>query len=641
MIYNNIKTWKEDTRALVMLAASGLYLLIIALVSKGLYGDTDSITHYQIARYAFKHPGLFVDHWGKPLFTILSSPFAQAGFTGAMIFNILCGLATSWLIYRIARHYNLKYAVLAIPFTLFSPTYMVTMFTSLTEILFSLVLVLSIYCFLKKRFILSSVIISLIPFARTEGVMYLVLFLVAFLLVRKYKAIPFLLSGFVFFSLVGYFRYKTLLWFLTAIPYNVSGVSVYGSGSFWYYLERFHHLLGLPLTLLGGLGLISLIVRLFRNDKPVLNADWITQYFLVICAFFGFILVHSFFWWKGMMSVLASPRFMACILPLGSYLAVMGFVQLTGWVGRKQWIRFAMAVAVLGLVIWVPYTLDEIPSKLTRENEVMKAAAEAVGKIGYKDREIRYFDPKFAFYLKEDPFARLGLYLPMKMDQADFGLPERSLVIWDTHFGEIERHINLSSMINNPLFRILDGFYPKGDFKFMKGQHYMSFIFERVTESTNNQIWQLVDSIPFETGNQDSLKYITDSVHFAGSRSERIQEGHIYSQSINKNLSDIGPYQKVILRATVQVMALSEYDFNKVHLVLSVHNPSGKTYRYIIMSGPYFKAKPNDWCEMELITPLFTEVPEGGFIKLYIWYEGKSAIYVDDLVLKYIPVNNY
>jgi hypothetical protein len=642
VIYNKIKSRKEDSLALAVLGASGLYLIIIALISKGLYGDTDSVSHYQIARYAFRYPALLVDHWGKPLFTILCAPFAQAGFTGAMIFNILCGLATSWLIYKMARHYKLRYAILAIPFTLFSPTYMVNMFTSLTEILFSLVLVLSIYCFLKKKFILSAIVISFIPFARTEGMMFLPLFLVAFILVRKYKALPFLLSGFVFFSLAGYLRYKTLLWFFTAIPYNVSGEAVYGSGSFWYYLERFHHLLGLPLTILGGIGLILLIIRLFRGGRPVMDVDWVVQYFLVICAFFGFLLTHSFLWWKGLMGVLASPRFMACILPLGSYFAVVGFDGLLALADRRKWISITLVLMILGLVIWVPYTLDEIPSKLSRENEVMKATAAAVRKIGYKDREIRYFDPKFVFYLGEDPFGRLNCFAPMKMDRTDFGLPERSLVIWDTHFGEFERNITFSSMINNPSFRIVDGFYPTGDFKFFNGLHYMSYIFERIPVGTKDQTWQLVDSISFESANnEEALKYLTDSVHYSGNKSEKLQEGHIYSQSIHKNLSEIGSSQKVIIRATAQIMALSKDNFDQVHLVISVHDASGKMVRYLIMSGPYFKPKLNDWCEMTLISPLYTEIPVGGNLKLYIWHQGKSAIYVDDLVLKYIPVNNY
>jgi len=168
-----IRKIKENTWSFIILAISFLYLFTISLISEGLYGDTDSIAHYQIARYAFKYPSLLVSHWGKPLFTDLSAPFAQFGLQGSIFFNIVCGLLSAWLIYRIAKEFRYKYALLAIPFSLFAPVYMVDLFTSLTEVLFSLVLVAGIYFFLRQKNILSAVIISFIPYARTEGMMFL------------------------------------------------------------------------------------------------------------------------------------------------------------------------------------------------------------------------------------------------------------------------------------------------------------------------------------------------------------------------------------------------------------------------------------------------------------------------------------
>ena len=39
--------------------------------------------------------GLYLDHWGKPLFTLLASPFAQLGFAGMKAFNALCMLGVA------------------------------------------------------------------------------------------------------------------------------------------------------------------------------------------------------------------------------------------------------------------------------------------------------------------------------------------------------------------------------------------------------------------------------------------------------------------------------------------------------------------------------------------------------------------
>jgi hypothetical protein len=61
---------------------------IVALVLNGTNGGGDSIGHYLLAHHAWKYPNLFFNHWGKPVFTMLSSPFAQFGFKGVKLFNV-------------------------------------------------------------------------------------------------------------------------------------------------------------------------------------------------------------------------------------------------------------------------------------------------------------------------------------------------------------------------------------------------------------------------------------------------------------------------------------------------------------------------------------------------------------------------
>ena len=119
--------------------------------------------------------------------SILSSPLAQFGYTGAVAFNLICGLLSAWFAYLIAKRMEYRYAWVAIVFTIFTPVYLFIMFSSLTEILFSLVLISAIYLFISNRFIWSAIIISLIPFARTEGMMYIILFIPAFARMKQYN----------------------------------------------------------------------------------------------------------------------------------------------------------------------------------------------------------------------------------------------------------------------------------------------------------------------------------------------------------------------------------------------------------------------------------------------------------------------
>lgn len=631
---------KEGTWAWIILATSFIYLVIIYLLSEGLYGDTDSIGHYQLAHYAFKYPKFFVHHWGKPLFTTLSAPFAQLGFHGAVLFNLLSGLLTSWLIYRIARQFNYRYALLAIPFALFAPVYMVNLFTSLTEILFGLVLVAAVYTFLREKFLWSAVIISFIPFARTEGIMFIALFLLALILVRQYKAIPFLLSGFVLFSLAGYFHYREFFWFFTAMPYGETGSALYGSGSFMFYLERFHHLLGHPLTILAGFGLIILLIQLFSVNKPVRSVQWVTLYILVIGSFTGFILAHSFLWWQGMMGVLASTRFMACIMPLGGLLAMVGLDYLFFRLIKPVRMQKTIALAITGLVIWTPYTLNEIPAKLTRSSQVMKETADRLRETGIEGRRLIFFDPKLAFYLKIDMFDQVNFHFNIPdREKPDLGLPEGSLVIYDPHFGEFEKKVSLTSLIDHPSLKLIDAFVPTKNYNFSNGQIYMSAIFERTGEPEAGNSWTGIDSLHF--GEQDSIRDLNglaDAIFQSGQTYRQLNPTTPYSPSIKKHVNLIGGDEKVIIRSSAKIYLPSHSDPTKVFLVLSIHDPSGETVRYFNIPASYFKPTAESWCEVWMIVPVETGLHDEDLLKLYVWNHGEKEVFVADLRMEYLPV---
>src|ERR1700722_11209994 len=83
-----------------------IYACVILALSSGTYDSGDGINHYLIARYSWHHHHLFIDDWGKPFFTIISSPFAQFGLKGISVFNILCGLASSYFAYKIADKFG-------------------------------------------------------------------------------------------------------------------------------------------------------------------------------------------------------------------------------------------------------------------------------------------------------------------------------------------------------------------------------------------------------------------------------------------------------------------------------------------------------------------------------------------------------
>ena len=94
-------------RVLLLLFAT--LFVVIAAYSESSEGGADNFVHYRISKYAFKYPHLFLDLWGKPLFNVLSSVFAQFGYIGIEIFNIIIAILTTVLGYRILGKFGKSY----------------------------------------------------------------------------------------------------------------------------------------------------------------------------------------------------------------------------------------------------------------------------------------------------------------------------------------------------------------------------------------------------------------------------------------------------------------------------------------------------------------------------------------------------
>jgi len=632
----------HDYLAIILLIVSGIYLLTIALISKGIYGDADSITHFEIARYSFRHPQLFLNHWGKPLFTFLSAPFAQFGLDGAIFFNILCGLATAWLIYQLTMGMNARTAWLAIPFVLFAPVYMINLFTSLTEILFGLVLVLSIYLFFRRKFIFSAIIISFLPFARTEGIMFLFLFLAAYLFLKNWKAIPFLLTGILFFSIAGMSMGKSIGWLFTEIPYGEKGSEIYGSGGFWYYFKHLPSLIGLPITILAGVGLFKLFAGKPQKSEPAPVIQQTTLFLLIIGSFFAFLLAHSFLWWQGMMGVIASKRFIAGISPLSGIFALIGFNYLLSYSpGKLSRFNPLMIFLLLVLILYVPYHTYRIPARLEFDNQVLQITADELLKRGYSAEQVNYFDPKIPFFLNSDPFDENGIRrLAANQNIPFYGLKDSSVLVWEPHFGGFERKISLEDLWADPGLTMVDAFIPDEPYQVYKGQNYMTVLFKKIPAGSHKKVWNILDSNGFEQILEtEKMPFRTDSITGSGNYSFKLNTTQMYSTAVKWNLSEITGTDKALVRAVVNVNLPVVAEKDKVVLALSVYDENGNMQEYLSMAGNYFDLVQGKWCEMYVFSPVSLVNPYDGKLRAYVWYTGKGDIFIDELRLEYLPVD--
>ncbi len=253
--------------------------LVVIFNTENSFGGGDHFNHFKHAYWGWKYPELLFTHWAKPIFTILISPFAQFGINGARIYNVILGIFTSFLCWKIAKLMRFNSAWVVILLVIFTPIYFILMFTSLTEVTFSFLLVLSILLFLKEKYIWSAIVLSFLPLARTEGVIIIPLFVLAYVLKKEYKAIPFLLAGFFLISISGWPFYDNFFWLITKMPYTGSAKEIYGSGSIFHFIYHTSEILG------------YFIATLFLIGTIKLNIDWGVKERFALSHKFYFILL--------------------------------------------------------------------------------------------------------------------------------------------------------------------------------------------------------------------------------------------------------------------------------------------------------------------------------------------------------------
>jgi hypothetical protein len=475
---NKLSGFKFNSRISLILLFALLFIFfcIISFIPDATAGGGDDISHYNIARGAIKYPRLFLDLWGKPVFTFLSSPFAQFGIHGMQLFNILLGLITAYLLVLIARELGYKNAWLVVPFTCFAPLYMSMMSTGMTEILFGFFLVISAYLFFKDRDILSAVLISFLPFVRNEGIIIIPLYFCAFMIFRKWKAIPFLFTGTLILTIAGYFYYKDWIWIIHKWPYgDTSGI--YGHGDFLFFIKQGKWILGIPLIILFLAGLIINLYRFLKNLKLKLTPE-LKEFLVILGPLVLYLFAHSYAWWKGTLGSGGLTRFMTAIIPLTAIYSLQGFNSFVQFIARGKIMNMIATVIVLIIVVRTSVRLYPIPYQMTVEQKLAKEASGWLKENALGKAMIYYCDPHIQYFLGADYYDRtiIRQYLPNPQNPSR-DIPEGSYIAWDAHYLANEGMVSRSTLISDPALKLVRSYQPDDSITTLGGYNYEILIF--------------------------------------------------------------------------------------------------------------------------------------------------------------------
>jgi hypothetical protein len=426
-------------------------LLAVWFFNGTFYDQGDSVMHYLIAHGALTHPGLYVDHWGKPLFTLLASGFTTWGWSGMKLFNLLMIVGSGLTIFFIMQKLQPALAPVATLVFWLSPQVLLVSASGLTEPLFALTLTSALLAAVYQRHVLAAILCSMLPLIRTEGIVLMLIWMIFLFFSNNRKRIPWLLFGMLLISVAGFLcAGKSLFWLFTENPYPLKSIN-YGSGPWLHYFKNYLSLAGLPHYLLFGTGIIAWTVKLFRTAiRNRTHSEAIQLLILSLCL--GYFFFHTFAWGTGLMGSFGMIRVLIAVMPLAAIIAAYGGAAIIRILPPRSRAPFAFVYA--GWILLFPFTpsIYAIQSPLNRQPaDPEKICLQAASFAGANDES-----GKTCFFF-EAPLLTLGLknndpYAPPAIDYFD---PEQrrsirayrnavkgDVLIWDSWFSAIEAGIS-------------------------------------------------------------------------------------------------------------------------------------------------------------------------------------------------------
>jgi hypothetical protein len=429
--------------------------LIIIQLSTSTCDSGDSVLHYLQAKQAFHYPKYFFDHWSKPMFVLLASPFAFWGFAGMKLFNSLCVLLSVWVVFKYTAQKS-TLAWITIPLGILAPELFWSQTSGLTEPLFALVLVLSVTLYLNNKRITALILVSFLPFIRSEGWLILPVFALVELLNKRLKPILLITIGHLVYGIIGWFVYADFLWMFHQNPYQ--GIEEkYGSGALFHFVEQTPYLLGFPLLVAFVLGLLFSLVQL----KKKLEQPETSQTLLIYGIISIFYIAHSLFWYLGLFHSFGLKRVFIAIIPLILIVGLEGLENLLLLFPAAKTRSRIITVALI-LVLIFPFTKNKmalgLPQnyRLEPEQGLINTAANWLQSSSYKNNTVSYANHYFAMPLEVD-MDNPQQVLALGLAKQNY-LPKGTVVFWDSYFAPSDQGVEQSFFEKNEDYKLLKEF---------------------------------------------------------------------------------------------------------------------------------------------------------------------------------------
>jgi hypothetical protein len=408
----------------------------------------DGLMHFFISQASWEDPTFFLDHWGKPLFTLLSSPFAQFGFGGIILFNALVFLITVLVGWQILKKLNTTLPVqLLFPLLLLlTPDYANNILGGLTEPLFGLFLVLACWAWIEDKFMLFALFAGATLFLRSEGQLVMLFALALLLLAKQWKSIFFLVVPFIVYAFIGLLALDDFWWYFTKSPYSMDN-SFYGVGSYWHYINEFKSYLGIHGLAIAWIGFSGVVYYFFKKK---LDFKLFGLIVLSYGTFLGIIAAHSYFYGSGQNGSMGLTRIATQGLPAFLIVNLYFFGAL---INPKTEPMKLSAYLFPSLMVFLLCTTPYLKKGENRINNTLIAMGDFIKQEPLlKNKTIYAYHPLLAYALESNlkmKNQRLQQFSGLSFLEDKSRLQFGDAIVWDSQFGPYEISIPLENFLQD------------------------------------------------------------------------------------------------------------------------------------------------------------------------------------------------
>ncbi len=459
----------------ILLGAVGV---VVRTLSSGIIESGDGVHHFEIAANSWDHPELFLNKWGKPLFTLLASPFAQLGLWGMTLFNALCFIGTCWAADGILKRAGIAARWLFPPVLLLVPVYGTMVLGGMTEVLFGLLTILAIRAAFEDRPVLFALIVSLMPFSRPEYVGFLPFALLWVLYGRAWHALPVFLAGHLIYALFAFLVLNDPLSAFHDDPYT-GAQDIYGSGRMDHFITNTDVIYG-PLWV-AFLIAIGVAGTTWRWPRSTPYNGWLLTWLAVLPAI-AIVLVHSVLWWQGLKGSLGLIRVLATTAPMLALFTCYTIVRACRIAFRLP--QFHIMLSVLAGLLYLSAAAATflehrpLPVEPDEQHMFINSVSDRINLIREENTRVIYHSPYIGHRIGVDPYSPSSV-ASIDQNRPDLGLNEGDLVVWDAHFSPNEGHTSLEWLLQHPALRFVERHEAPMPMIVLGGRQFEIFVFER------------------------------------------------------------------------------------------------------------------------------------------------------------------